>query len=318
MGGTTRGALAFGLVAAALGWSGAGLADDGNGFSGKVWTGIEYDSNVAVLEVDQSAGEGDFAGLFEAELAYQRDLTAKLGLNLSYGFFQSLQFDFSDFNIRTHLVMADLSHKIGRGRAGVLYLFADAALAGDGFLDIHQGTLYGESMVGERGYLRGSYAYADKSYALDPRRNGQTHQGALDAYYFFNQARTYASAGYLLTDEQTRDPQFTYLGHQIKARIVHKMQAMRKELKLEAGASWELRNFDAFPTVSQSAAASTNVTVIEELREDERVRLQIAAEQVLADHVSLRLAYEHNILGSTLPAVDFTENVLAMKIGYGF
>ncbi len=284
----------------------SGEASERDGLSGRAWSGIEYNSNVAVLEVDQTSGEGDFAGVFEGELVYRKTLAGGLGAEVSYDFSQSLQFDFPDFNIRTQIAMGDLSHQTGARRVGVNYFFADAALAGEGFLDIHQGTVYGETMVGNRGYLRGSYAYADKSYDIDPERDGETHAGSLNGFYFFNQAKSYSTLIYTFTDENTRDAQFSYTGHEVRARLVHKAVLARRELKLEAGASWEDRGYDG---VTPS---------IQEVREDERLRFQLAAEQAVTRHVSVRIDYEHSILESNLPAVDFREDVVALKLGYGF
>src|SRR5688572_25640239 len=105
---------------------GAASDDSADAVSFEVGAGLEYDSNVAVLELDASTGAGDAAALLELAVAYDRPGDTKLDFGGGYNFSETAHEDFSAFDVRIHRGSATMSYDLGRFDVGANLQHADA------------------------------------------------------------------------------------------------------------------------------------------------------------------------------------------------
>ncbi|MCC5886789.1 MAG: hypothetical protein JJT88_10175 [Gammaproteobacteria bacterium] len=106
---------------------GAALGD--SGLSANLELGARYDSNVAVIDLDRSSGEGDFAALLAAGIGYEQPLGEKTSVKVGYNFGQSLHADFDDFDLQTHRGSIDARFDAGVATLGTSYQYVHARLA---------------------------------------------------------------------------------------------------------------------------------------------------------------------------------------------
>jgi hypothetical protein len=262
-----------------------------------VGTGLEYDSNVAVLELDATADAGDVAALLNFGVAYDRPDHGKLDLQAGYNFSDTLHDDFDEFDVRIHRGSGTLSYDLGRTDVGSNLQYARAELDGNEFLALAQVSPYVSRLVGKRLFLRFAYAYTDKDFAGNPDRNATTDGAAADAYVFLNGLTTYLVFGYRFDSEDAVDGQFDYAAHKLNAQLSRRLKAGSRELTFKTYLRFETRDYDN-TTLSIGAP-----------RKDDRAQFEASLDVPMTRRVLATIGYKHADNQSNLPSVDFAENV---------
>jgi hypothetical protein len=265
--------------------------------------GAEYNSNVAVMDLDTNTGQGDWAAtinlLAEATLMPASRLTLRGG----YDFSQSLYQEFDAFDLGVHRGHAEIAYDFDGWNAGVLGNLAQANLAGDEYLTYAQVSPYLSRQFGETLLLRGAYAGTEKEFNGRPERDATSDAVSVDAYVFLDGAKRYLVAGGKAMEEDAVDPALDFSGATGKLRLVQRIDALGREMTLRAGAEYEQRNYDD-PTPSIGAP-----------REDRRTTLDLSLESPLGERVSAEASYRFGGYNSNLPSADYDEHVGAIRIG---
>jgi hypothetical protein len=262
--------------------------------------GFEYDSNVAVLELDTSTNAGDRAALLDFGIAYDKVGTGRFDVQAGYDFSQSLHDDFDAFDVRIHRGSATLSYDLGRVDIGTTLQHAYAELDGREFLTLQQISPYLSKLVGQRLFLRFSYAHSDKEFAGNPTRAATADALSSDVYVFVDGLTTYLLFGYRHDDEDAIDAQFDYGGDMFRVQLTKRLNRER-ELTLRTSVRVEDRDYDS-PTPSIGAP-----------RRDDRTQLEVSLEVPMGERTVAQIAYEHADNRSNLPSVDFAENVVSVR-----
>lgn len=281
--------------------SGAASDDSADAVSFEVGAGLEYDSNVAVLELDASTGAGDAAALLEFGVAFDRPAEAKLDFGAGYNFSETAHEDFSAFDVRIHRGSANMSYDLGRFDVGANLQYADAELDGAQFLTLTQLSPYVSGLVGRRLFLRFAYADSDKDFADNPARDATTSSFSSDAYVFINGLKTYLTFGHRYDDEDAGFDELDYTGQRFGIQLSQRFTARAREITLKAHLRAESRDYRA---VTPS---------IGELRRDDRRELGIVAEIPTGEHIVTRIGIRRADNDSNLPSVDFAETVSSVE-----
>jgi hypothetical protein len=280
--------------------------DDPKPVTFELGTGLEIDSNVAVLEIDSTSDAGDTAAVLDFGVGYDRPSQSAFDVKAGYDFTQSLHDDFSEFDVRIHRGSGTLSYDLGRIDVGANLQYALAELDGRDFLTLEQTSPYVSTLVGKRLFLRFAYAHSDKSFADNHARNATSDSVSGDAYVFIDGLKTYLVFGYHLDDEDALDRQFDYSGDKLNAQLSHRFMAGAREITFKTYLRHEARDYDA-PTLSIGMP-----------REDDRYQLETSAELPLTARVRARVGYKHADNRSNLPSVDFDENVYSVTFSATF
>lgn len=268
-------------------------------FSFEVETGVEYDSNVALLEVDTSTGAGDASALLNFGVGFDAPTEGAFDFEAGYNFSETAHEDFSDFDLRIHRGSSTLSYDFGRVDAGAILQYARAELDGARFMTLQQTSPYLSALIGKSAFLRFSYTRSDKEFESRPTRAAKADSWSSDLYYFLDGLRTYVLVGYRHDDEDAIDAQFDYTGDRFRARISHRFALGSRELTLKAGLRSEQRDYKG-ETPSIGAR-----------RRDDRLQFEASGELSLTERLTATLAYRRSNNDSNLPAVDFDEDVLS-------
>lgn len=287
---------AFGADAAAP----DGASRTASPFSFELGVGDEYDSNVAVLDIDASSNAGDTAALLDFGVSYDKPGATKWDFKAGYNFSDALHRDFDEFDLRIDRGSATVSYDLGRLDAGVMQQYAVADLAGDRFLTLSQTSPYVSKLIGKRLFLRFAYAYTEKTFPSDALRNATTDTVSADAYVFLNGLKTYVAFGAAHDHENAVAGEFDYAGEKFNAQLTHRFMAGTRELTLKSYVRFEGRGYGA-PTPSIGVP-----------RRDDRVQVEASLDVPLGKRTLVRVSAKHANNGSNLPSVDFAENVLSV------
>lgn len=300
------GALAIGSASAASTPEKPELREGPDALTALLSAGVEYDSNVSVIDVDNNSGADDFAAVFDAEFEFAPDLGDRSSLAFGYSFSQSLYETFDAFNLQSHLATVDASHDLGPFEIGGAYRFAHSRLGGDSFLTLNQFSPSLSRFFGEKVYVRGEYTYTDRNFIGRVDRDGKNHAAAGDVYYFMNGAKTYLALGYRWEKEDTLDPQFDFQGDTFRARFSQRFPVGARDGHFRLGYRYELRDYSS---ITPSIGA---------LREDKRHRFNAELEIPFGKALFGRLNAEYGDFQSNLPAADFNQTVVSARIGLRF
>lgn len=263
-------------------------------------TGVQYDSNVAVLELDSIANAGDTAALLEFGAGYDKPSTGRLGVSAGYDFSQTLHEDFDGFDVGIHRGSGTLSYDLDRVDIGTTFQYAHAELDGSEFLVLQQASPYLSKLVGDKLFLRFAYARSDKDFARNPGRDASADAVTTNAYVFLNGLTTYLTFGHRYHQEDSLDPQFDYSSNRLTVQLSKRLPAGGRTLTLKTGMRYESRDYE-HPTIAIGVP-----------RDEDRYQLEATAEFPLTERILTRIGYKHADNRSNLQALDFDENVVSL------
>ena len=281
-------------------------SDRDDKFSFDASAGIEYDSNVSVIDVDLNTAAGDAAAVLDAGIDYESEIAEETEINVGYNFSQSLHFDFTGFDIQTHRATVGIDHDFGGVKGALTYIFVHSQLGGAGFLSFHRVSPAVSGFLGKNVFVRGVYEYTDKDFKNRVDRDSTVHAAGVTAFIFLDGTTTYITTGYKFEDENAVDPQFDYKGHNLRARITHKFRMGNADLVFKTGWRYEKRNYSSVtPSIGM-------------IRGDDRHKIKTSLEIPVTAHVYVELEHEYNNFSSNLPAANFNQNLLAFRVGGRF
>lgn len=295
--------------------TGVGSADAQQN-DGKNWNlsgsfGLQYDDNVTVDQTDNSTNLSDEAAVIELSGLYRPAFGREVGLELGYDFSQSLYNEQTNFNLQSHNLSAYVERQFGETDASLNYIYARTLLGGHDFLSLHSLTpSLGRSLT-DRWYANLRYAYYNKDFIrdVDDRRDANTHSVTFDNFLFFMSGKAHVSLGYRIESENTRGPEFDYLGHFFHIRLKSPIPADRLSRwnpRGELGFEYGIKDFD-------------NVTPsIGTRRDDDRSTVTLNLIADLTDHAVIRLEYRYIDANSNLASADYTENIVTLKVGLNY
>jgi hypothetical protein len=281
----------------------AGEDNEKSPFALEFRTGAEYDSNVAVLELDTSTGASDLAAVIDFHTGFEKQRPKSWSFDVAYDFSQSLYQEFDAYDLRTHRGSAGMGYDFGAVEPGMAYQYVSAALAGGEDLTLSQISPHLGTLLGKRLYLRLAWDRINKAYALSRERDATTDAPSLDAYVFVNGVKSYLVFGYQHVKENAADDTFDYEGAKLKAQLTQRFSWGPRGLMLKPGLRYESRTYRA------------PLLPITPRREDQRFRFELEMEANVFRHLFLRARYEYAHNRSTETGADFDENVASLAVG---
>ena len=265
--------------------------------------GLEFEDNVSVPEIDASSGRAD--GAFVADLAASYRLldSERSVVELGYDFGQSLHFEERDADQQWHSPWIDGAHAIGALDAGLGYRFSTSTLGGDGFLNLHELRPRLGLPVRPGWTAELAVAYRNKDFLDSRDRDRDAHHVTAGMRHFFRlpDARARADAELRFEAEDARGAEFDWLGLSLGGGLRVPF-AWHGEWSLDLGYRLRLRDYsNATPSIGEAR-----------LDLDHRVGVGLARR--LSERVEARLDYRFSGADSNLPAADFVDNTLGLRL----
>ena len=265
--------------------------------------GAEYNSNVAVQDLDTNTGQGDWAATFNVLAEVNATPVDKLTLRAGYEFSQTLHDEFDAFDLALHRGYGEAAYDFGVVTVGVLGNLAQANLDGDEYLTFSQVSPYISKQFGDTLFLRGSYAATDKSFEGRPERDATSDTLAADAYFFLDGTKRYIAVSGKAIEEDATSDELDFRAGSARVRLVQRFDALDREMTFRAGIEYEQRDYDA-PTLAISAP-----------RADERTGVDVSLEAPITENVFVEGSYRFGGYQSNLASADYDEHVTSVKLG---
>lgn len=271
-------------------------------FSADIAVGAEYDSNIAVEEVDRSSSETDYALTLSAGLGVQKELSDSTKISLSYDYNQNIYQNFSQVDRQTHIVGGNLNMDLGKADAGLSLFYINSRLDGKPFLELSRVSPSVSGFLSKKLFARGAYVYSDKSIEDRPQRDAISNAAEADLYYFRRGLRSYLNIGYRFRDEDANSDALDYSSHSLKLRYIQRVEVFAKLAKLELAWRYEDRDY-------QSDTASIN-----EERADRRHRWRLDFElPILGEGSAIQFYYGYSDYDSNLPQSDYNQAITGTR-----
>ncbi len=278
--------------------------DKSPSFSAEIAVGGEYDSNVAVDELDQSSNKSDNALTLDGEIAMEKPLTKDAELKLSYDFSQNFYQEFDELNRQTHILGANLEQEFSKADTGLSMFYISSLLDGDKFLSLFRVSPSVSGFLGKKWFGRTAYVYSDKSLHQNSARDATTNAGEGDLYYFHRGLRSYFNIGYRYRDENAKTARYDYSSQSVKLRYIHRFELPSRTIKLELAWRYEDRDYRAdTPSIGKK-------------RSDQRQRWQVDVELPLGDALALQFYTSYGDYSSNYAPADYNQLVAGSRVSY--
>ena len=295
-------ALLLPVMAIAPAWS----QDNGPEFTVTVEVGGTYDSNITVEQLDVQTSVGDFMAKFDLGFEFTNSFGEGGNFNLGYDFSQSLHDDFTNFDIQSHTLSAGIRNKFGGATIALDYSFIYMKLGGNKFLNMHIINPNISGFVAKNVYLRGAYSYFRKDFETATTRDSDTHVLGVDAFFFYNQSKSYFSIGASYENENAVGDPFDLSGFTLKMALQMPIMSIHEDSRLRFSYAYRDRNYD-------------NITPsIGVIRSETRSTFAVRYRVPVYKQVRLEGEYKYRDRNSNFPSSNYTENVISFNLSYEF
>lgn len=275
-------------------------------FKFELETGTEYDSNLAVIELDQYSAASDWALVANARAYGQWKPDDKTNLKAGASYNSKTWQELSSYDLAIPQFFVDANRAFSWTTLGASYHYADAKLDGTDFLTLKQSSLYLSRLFNKRVYLRGAVNYQEKDFPISAERNAQNLMLAGDMFIFFNNAKTFFALGFNLDDEKARADYFGYDGFSLRTSINQRFSLWSKSNKIQLGATYEDRDY---------AAVNPELDAV---RRDTRNIVNLEWQIETTDWLTLSSSVERGNYQSNYDAADYTETRASLTLKASF
>lgn len=266
--------------------------------------GAEYDSVVALDELDLSNDSGDSALLLELSGGVTQPFGRQTELDLRYSYSVLDYSDFPEVDQESHILSADLKRDVGAADIGFSTFYIDSDLGNDQLLELVRFSPYVSGFFRKGWFARAAFVYSDKVNGINPGRDATASIAELDIYHFPSGKPWYVSLGYKYRDEGADAARFDYTGNTLKVRWVRRMQLAGRDARLELSYRYLDRDYSAItPSIGDE-------------RRDQRQQLQAEMELTLSERLNLELFGAYADYESNLAGVDFDQYVTGFRLRY--
>jgi hypothetical protein len=283
-------------------------------FTADAAAGLEYDSNVNLVDLDTNTGQADTAFLADLGFGSEIALTDRASLELGYDYSQTRYSEFSSFNLAIHRAFAELEYRTSVIDAGIALHDIDARLDGEGYLDMRRVSPSVSRLFGERLYLRGAFIRTDKDHAADPGRSAANDAYSGDAYFFLDGTRRYVALGYTAASEDAVNDDFDYDGGLLKLKYALRMEWRGVDVELNSRLQLERRDYRQLLDAQTSPLLPPNG----ERRTDDRFRAGLGLDIPIAEWLTVENAIDYTSVDSNLETAAFDEISYSVKLAAAF
>ena len=253
----------------------APMAHADSDVSGYAAAGLEYDDNVTVDELNASSDQSDEAWVLDAGLEALLKPTEALNLALGYDLSGRRYHNLDRFDQDIHVLSADLSYDFEPMTVGASYHYSYATLDSDRFLDFGRTSLYLGSLIGESVYLQASIQDKTKDFNDGTARDSDIQGGSVDAFFFFNQARSNLVFGVDLDDEDARTDAYDNQLLRLRVALVHRFTMAGEDSRFRLSWRFEDQEYDE-TVIAEEPERPLNDFLTRDLAERTRQRVDTA------------------------------------------
>jgi len=268
--------------------------------------GYQYDSNVNVAEIDANTGEGDTALLMDVGIDGSLRPGKRLSLDFGYAYSGTRYRQSPEFDLAIHHLRGAVSYRIAGFDADLSVDRFATYLDDEAFLDITRVSPSLSRMFGDRLYLRGAFARAEKSYQEREERDALNEAYRADAYFLLDGMQRYFAVALERDTEDALSDTLDSDGIATKLTYGHRVEAGSVGVDVKAHVRFEKRDYKTLPDADESP------------RRDDRRRVGLGVGLPLGGHFEIAGQAEYADNASTLDAAGYDEMVYTLSVGAEF
>ncbi len=264
--------------------------------------GLEYNSSLAVEELDRSTSQSDTAAVLRAKLDGEWQATDRFTLRGGYSYLGKYYRDLDEYDLTIHQLFADAGYDFDVVTLGVSHFLAMAELDGDDFMDLNQTSLYASRLFDNHVFVRIAADYREKDFDGRPDRDATSKGLGGDVYFFYNNARTYFTVGAGAERENANGPELDFDGLALRTRFSHRFHFMDRENQFAAAYRYADRDY------------SNIDPLIGAKRRDKRHSARLEWTMGVMRHLDLVSTLEYRNYNSNLETIDYSETLAALAL----
>lgn len=261
--------------------------------------GYHSDSNVGISDIDDNSGTSDSAVKLRLGVNSTIPLGERFAIRLGYDYDDTAYRNLSEYDLRLHHGIAELSVDFAGFEAAVSTDRFVASLDGDQYLNLSQVSPSLSRLFGNSVFARIAYTDATKEYEVLSTRDASNESVRMDVYWLLNGMNRYIALGLQSSEENALDDELDFDSFQSMITIGQNLQFSRLQVKLKTQLKLENRDYrNATETIQDS-------------RRDERLRASLSAAIPLPGNFELKGTVERARTESNLDSADID------KLSYG-
>lgn len=268
--------------------------------------GYQYDSNVALVELDDISGTADTAKRLHAAVDATLPLTRRARLMLGYDIDSTAYAEQDAFDLVLQHATAGMAVTLAGTEFGIAADRYDADLAGEGYLVLSQVTPSVAHLFGSSLYARLAYSNAAKRFDTDDTRDADTQTWRTDLYWLLDGMNRYVSISAQSMDEDALDDALDFGGHAAALAFGQVFENRVVTVKLKTELRYESRNYAA---LAESEEAP---------RQDRRLRAGATLSIPIGEHVELGAELARIANTSTLDGAEFDRTMAGLTFDVAF
>ena len=266
-------------------------------YKGELQAGAQYDSNVAVSELDRASNQSDHAGYLKGKFSVDWQATDVLSFNTGLSHQRTHYKNAKNFNLATTTWNVGAGVTTSLGKWGVHSYFADAALDGNAFMRYQQSGLSWQNSITAKTYLHISADYLRKRFDTVPERDANGGQLSTQWFYMPDLDGQMINLGYTFQYEDAYIDRLDFTGHASQVSWTYPTYWWGSTMSLKVHYQFAFRDYreaDAFLSVTQ--------------RTDRQHTLGVTASYQFSRHVAFDIGARYADFQSNLSIADYHEN----------
>lgn len=268
--------------------------------------GAEYNSNLTVDELDLGSELSGMVTNIDASFDWTIQPAEDQQFIFGYNIFQSLNEEYSEFDIRSHGLNLGYEWSPNDLSLGLDYAYYDTALDGEDLLTLQFITPSVSYMLSDSSLLRLAVNLMDKRFDVFTERDADTQGLNLSYYYFYNQAQSYLRWSIATQDEDAVSDELDFSAWVYSMSFSTPAEDLLDGAKFKASAQYTDRDYD---NLTEAIAA---------IRTEQWTQVKLSLEWPLGSNIDLITAAEFNDRSSNLPSADYTENRFLIDVRFSF
>ena len=295
-------------------------------------TGLVYDSNVALEEIDFRSTEGDTAVSTSASVGLVKEIDPRNNAGLDVFVFDTRYFNESQFDSLTSMISPSWTHSRDAFDLGLAFSLIDSSVDGEHFLRYATTTPEISFFLRQAMFNRVSASYTRKSFMQIESRDADNYALRNDLYYFLNGIEQYLGVSAQYQWEKAQDKLYDYRESAIKFYWLNSYSLFERNTKVKLGLAYEAQNYlHALPaTPSEDEADDSADEVSEEVQDEneeqdfvgpQRDRLFSAFAEIemrFSENLYLWAEYEFVSNDSYLASYSYDQHIVTLLLGFDF
>ena len=268
--------------------------------------GFELDDNVTVAEEDLATGLSDEALVLGVGAEYRLLNEETAWIILGYNFYQSLYRTLTDFDLRIQEPRLTIGGRVGRVYPTLSYAYQNQTLGSNGFLSSHLIDFNTDIALTERWSLFVGAEAERITYDATPARTG--YRGAINLgpeVRLFDDLLSF-NLIWEPSWQRTEGAAFNYNGQSLLTELNGFIPLGRG---LDIGASYQYIHNDYTDEISGFGLGR---------RKDRFHVLRLGLQMPLAKYANLSADYLHLRSHSTIPDLNYSQNILTFRLGFWY